>query len=184
MQVESLELQALSPTDAMQAGELVFATWPPQNQPDARPQPVANFTGYTGPHNRRPRAFVIRDGGRIVSQATVQAREIEIAGRRYTVAGLGGVCTYMQYRGRGYGTAVVRAVFDLVDAGDFGFSLFQTGIAAYYEKLNCRCIPNPIVNSLNKKDPNARPFWDTYVMIYPARLQLPPDPIDLRGPGY
>lgn len=183
MNVECLEWQSLNAQDAMQVGELTFAIWGPKDKPDARPQPAGNYKGYTGSANRRPRRYVIRDGGRIVSHASVFAREIDIAGRRYIVAALGGVCTYEQYRGKGYAAEICRAVFQLVDRGDFELCLFQTGIPQFYEKLGCRCIANLIINSL-AKDPTKNPLWDANMMIYPQSLTLPDGTLDLLGPGY
>lgn len=183
MTVESLDWQSLSPADALGVGEVLFSTWPPKDQPNARPQPARNFSGYTGPANRRPRLFVTRENGRIVSHASIFAREIAIGSRRYWAAALGGVCTYPHLRKHGYARTAVLAAFALVDRGDFDLSLFQSPVPAFYEKLGCRCIPNRIVNSAGA-DPAACPFWDPYVMVYPKALALPPDPIDLRGPGY
>lgn len=183
MKVECLEWQSLNAEDALQVGELTFAIWGPKDKPDARPQPKGDYKGYSGPANRRPRLYVIRDGGRIVSHASVFPREIDVAGHRYIVAALGGVCTYEQYRGRGYAAAVVRAVFELVDRRDFELCLFQTGIPQFYEKLSCRRISNQIINSL-AKDPTKYPLWEEHVLIYPRSLTLPDGTLDLLGPGY
>ncbi len=183
MSAECLEWQDLKAEDALQVGELTFVIWGPKDKPDARPSPAGNYTDYSGPANRRPRRYVVRDGGRIVSHASVFAREIDVAGRRYTAAALGGVCTYEQYRGKGYAAEVVRAIFQLVDRGDFELCLFQTGIPPFYEKLGCRLISNRIINSL-AKDPAKYPLWEENVMIYPRSLTWPDGTLDLLGPGY
>src|SRR5690349_6950253 len=119
MTVECLEWQNLSAADAMQVGEVLFSTWPPKDRADARPGPAGNYKGYTGPAKRRPWLLVTRQEGRIVSHASVFAREIEVGGRRYWVAGLGGVCTYPHLRKQGFAAAAVRGVFGLVDQGYF-----------------------------------------------------------------
>ncbi len=183
MNVECLEWQSLNPEDALQIGELTFAIWGPKDKPDARPRPAGNYQGYTGPANRRPRRYVIRDGGRIVSHASVFAREIDVAGRRYTAAALGGVCTYEEHRGKGYAAEICREIFHLVDRGDFELCLFQTGIPAFYEKLGCRRISNRVINSL-AKDPQKYPLWEEYLLIYPGSFSLPDGTLDLLGPGF
>jgi predicted N-acetyltransferase YhbS len=183
MKVECLEWQALSPEDALQIGELTFAIWGPKDKPDARPQPAGNYTGYCGSASRRPRRYVVRDGGRIVSHASVFAREIDVAGHRYIAAALGGVCTYEEYRGKGYAAEIVRAVLQQVDRGDFELCLFQTGIPAFYEKLGCRCISNRIINSLSD-NPEKHPLWEEHMMVYPRSLAWPDGTLDLLGPCY
>jgi GNAT superfamily N-acetyltransferase len=180
--VDCLDCRRLEPCDAQQLGDLFFAVWPPKDKPDARPAPVGN-SAYAGPEHRRPRSFVVRIDGRIVATAGVDARELDIGGRRLVAAALGGVCTYPEHRLHGYAAAAVRAVFALVDAGDFDLSLFQTPVPRFYEKLGCRLIANRLVNSRGA-DPAANPFWDPYAMVYPATLDLGTAVIDTLGPGW
>jgi GNAT superfamily N-acetyltransferase len=115
------------------------------------------------------------------------AREIGTSHDSLTVMALAGVACIESYRGNGFGKAVVEAAFDRVRDGAFEVSLFQTSTAVrpFYEKLGCSAVENPTVNSLNEADPEARPWWDPEVMIYPAGAAAWPEgPIDLRGPAW
>jgi len=95
------------------------------------------------------------------------------------------VCTAPEARGRGLGSAVVRAAFGRVDRGELPASLYQTSRRnqKFYEALGAGLVENRMVNSL-AADPRANPFWDEIAMGYPASTAWPPGAIDLRGPGY
>jgi len=76
----------------------------------------------------------------------------------------------------------MRETFKLVDSGEFSCSLFQTCVPSFYERLGARVITNRIVNSLGA-DPEARPFWDPTIMVYPKTYDWPEGTIDLLGRG-
>ena len=143
---------------------------------------------YGGPEELRPRRFIIRGdaGDSIIAKASLLPRRVRTSRGEELIAGLGDVTTHPDHRNRGLGVAVVRAVFDLVDGGGYALSLFQTANArVFYEKLGCRIVTNPIVNSLDPTAPTANPFRDQWVMSYlaPGHM-MPPGEIDLLGPGY
>jgi len=114
--------------------------------------------------------------------AATGLRTMRIAGSEVGVMKLGGVAVESVQRGGGIGRALVQAAFGRVDKGEFQLSLFQTGVPGFYEKLGCGRVENPVINSFN---PGVPPFWDRYVMAYPAsRLPEKRQVIDLLGPGY
>lgn len=135
------------------------------------------------PDAQQPRLFLLRRDGVIVAKAKVFPRRITTEEGPLVVAALAGVLCDPDRRGCGYGKAVVRAAFGLVDDGTFGCAFFQTGVAEFYEKLGCRVVTNRLVNSL-AVTPSARPFWDEAAMIYPAGFAWPSGEIDTLGPGW
>ena len=132
------------------------------------------------------RRFILRENGRLVANASLYPKRIKTSRGEELIAGIADVLTHPELRGRGLGTAVVRPIFDLVDAGEFAFSLFQTATAkVFYEKLGCMVVTQQIVNSRNAENPTANPFWEKFVMAYVSRgKSLPTGAIDLLGPGY
>jgi GNAT superfamily N-acetyltransferase len=166
--------------------------WPPEDEPLTEEfiQRTARETldkmrePAPSPEQRR-RVFAIFDDGEPVAASLVEAREVVTCRGPVTVAALAGVATRPDRRGRGLGRAVVEAVFDLVDRGDFGCSLFQTSneVLPFYEKLGARQVHNRFHDS-TADDPDADPFWDDVRVVYPATYDWPDGPVDTRGPGW
>jgi hypothetical protein len=71
-----------------------------------------------------------------------------------------------------------------VDGGEFPVALFQTAVPDFYTRLGSRSVSNRFVNSRNSEDPEANPWWDPNIMIYPADAAWPMGTIDLNGSGY
>src|SRR2546426_9716654 len=97
---------------------------------------------------------------------------------------LSGVCVLSAHRRRGLGAEIVRRTFERIHGGEFGVSLFQTTIPAFYKKLGATLFTNRFVNSRNESHPDANPWHDEWVMIYPRSYSWSQGPIDLNGPGY
>ena len=97
--------------------------------------------------------YTVTDGDDVVAMAKTFARvvrAVDAAGSGSTelpVMALAGVCSHPSRRGEGLGKGVVERCFTRVDRGDFGVSLFQTGLPAFYEKLGCRLVDNAFVSS-------------------------------------
>jgi GNAT superfamily N-acetyltransferase len=167
----------------------LFATVYPPQVPDLRAYAATVRQAWQSPEAKQlgHRRFILHDEtGRLVANASLYPKRIRTTRGEELIAGVADVLTHPHLRGKGFGTAVVRPIFDLVDAGEFAFSLFQTATAkVFYEKLGCVLVTQPIVNSRNAEDPKANPFWEKFVMAYVAPGQsLPPGAIDLLGPGY
>lgn len=192
MQLESLNVSQLTPADALAIGELVSQTWPnPEKDAATRAKHLlASAARYNGPEKQSPRVFIVRDGDRVISHASIEPRTLLVGGldigsTEITVAALAKVCCNPNYRGQGLGALVVEGVFRLVDEGAFTASLFQTShaVRSFYERLGACIVDEPIIDS-TASDPTANPFWDDLVMRYPANGEWPAGEIDLRGPGY
>lgn len=187
MEIETLDRRNTSEADARAVAELLCMIWPkPGRTVDVRMAEMQNaWQDYRGPEAEHPRAFVVREEGRVIAHAGAIPRTIGTSAGEMTVVGLRAVCTDPEARGRHLGQAVVRAVFDLVDHGPFPFSLFQTkrAVTPFYEQLGAAVVANRFVNSL-ADDPEENPFWDELVMAYPAAKSWPEGVIDLRGPGF
>lgn len=187
MIIETLDRRRLSEADARASAELVVSIWPkPGRTVDTMAADMlAQWRNYQGPEREHPRAFAIRENGRMIAHASFDPRTIRTSQGELTVLALARVCTEPAVRGRKLGQAVVRAAFNLVDDGSFRFALFQTthDVRSFYENLGAVCAENPFVNSL-AEDPTARPWWSPVVMRYPAGPGWPEGQIDLVGPGY
>lgn len=99
------------------------------------------------------------------------------------VLALASVCVDPDHRGTGLGAQIVRLAFSAVDNGRFEMSLFQTGVPEFYRKLGARTVDNRFWNSASG-DASENPWWDPNVMIYPASVDWPKGPVDLKGPAY
>lgn len=185
-QIEVIEFDAATAgfDDLLQIAELVIATWPlagASAESSARAARASQDTLTPGDRLQ----YVIRDAGKIVAHSACFPRRISIAGEFVTILALASVCTDKNYRGRGLGSAVVKACFARVDRGGFPWCLYQTAQhnRHFYESLNAAVVHNRFVNSL-ADDPNANPWWDDTPMAYPANKPFPSGVVDLLGPGY
>ena len=130
------------------------------------------------------KCFVIWDGDEAIAHARTFVRTIFVGERSIENLALATVCTAPNRRGEGLGRLVVQAAFATVDDGPCEFSIFQTGVPGFYQKLNCRLIDNDVVNRKNKEAPDESPFHSEFVMVYPADRPWPAGTVDLIGPGY
>ncbi len=187
MHIESLDLRTISDADALQIAELLVRIWPNSEKTVAVRQSQLLELGqkYAPDEKPAPQSFFIRESGQIIAHSAVLPRSIGSPTGDLKIAGLTRVGTSPEQRGRGLGQIIVRPVFDLVDRGDYQFSLFQTTqqVRPFYEKLGACVIDNPIVNSLGIEHQES-PFWDKVIMRYPSDQAWPQGEIDMRGPGY
>ena len=131
------------------------------------------------------RRFVIWDSGKAIAHAKTFARIVSVEGRSFPVLALATVCSDPDLRGHGLGKIITLKAFEQVGREDSpSVSLFQTPVPGFYEKLNCRLVTNRFVNPANKAAPEANPWRDDYVMIYPAEFDWPEGVVDLGGPDY
>jgi predicted N-acetyltransferase YhbS len=129
-------------------------------------------------------SFAVWDGQEAIAHARTFPRLIHTSMGDLTVMALAAVCVSPQRRGEGLGKLVTEEAFKRIDSGDFKVSLFQTGVPEFYSRLGARQIGNRFVNRLNTADPEANPWWDKHIMIYPASADWPEGTIGLNGPGY
>ncbi len=98
-----------------------------------------------------------------------------------TVMALATVWVSPVLRGRGLGAKLIRHALTRVDDGEAEFSLFQTAVPGFYEKISCRSILNDVIDSTT----GIPPFWDPCIMIYPNDYKLPNGAVlDLKRKGW
>ena len=187
MTIETLDLRTISEADAWAIAELLVAVWPKPGRTveNLSAGLLTQWQDYRGPEAEHPRAFAVREGGRVIAHAAGYPRTIGTGAGDLTVLALARVCTDPAARGRKLGQAVTLATFELVDNGLFPFALFQTSeaVCPFYERLGAVAVDNQFINS-SADDPAFPPFWDRVIMRYPAKAGWPAGQIDLRGPAW
>lgn len=175
----------LSPPEIEAIVRLVAGVWPSKDKTFA--DRLRQFTSWVK-ENRRTGlevvSLVVWDGKHAIAHARTFPRKIHTQSGALTIMGLAGVCVSPGRRREGLGKSVVMKAFERVDNGAFVVSLFQTGVPDFYRKLGARLVANQFVNRLNSENPNANPWWDPNIMIYPADARWPAGIIDLNGPAY
>jgi predicted GNAT family N-acyltransferase len=130
------------------------------------------------------RRYVIWENEKCAAHARIFPRKIFSSVEELMVLGLADVCVSHSRRGEGLGRAVVEKAFEEVNKNHGCVSLFQTEVPKFYERHNCKIIKNNFFNSTDANDPNANPWWNEYVMIFPSNANFPLGDIDLNGNGY
>lgn len=132
------------------------------------------------------RRFVIFDDfGGVIAHAKTFIREIKSERGSLFVLALATVCSDPALRGQGLGALVTGKAFEQVGQGEWpSVSLFQTPVPVFYEKLGCRMVSNIFVDRTNQQAPDAFPWRDDTIMIYPAEFDWPDGTIDINGPDY
>lgn len=186
--VITFDAATIGAEDSLACCDIVTATWPREGvsaQSSAADRQQRQSRGEFTPGDSL--MHVVRDlaSGTVVAHARCFSRRITVAGEPFTILALGAVCTRPEYRKHGLGSAVVKACFARVDAGEMPWCLFQTSQKnrPFYEHLGAARLSNRFVNSLSDK-PDANPFWDELAMAYPASRSFPAGIVDLLGPGY
>ena len=152
---------------------------------EERIEEMLDATGSDDPENTSGRRFVIWDGDRAIAHARTFVRKIVVGDQEIPVLALATVCSDPDLRGEGLGVLVTTRAFDQVGVEGWPeVSLFQTPAPRFYEKLNCRIVPNRFVNRRNTDDPEANPWRDDTIMIYPSQFNWPDGVVDLNGPDY
>jgi len=187
MRVEAYTTAHLPPDVARAVAELQCRVWPKADRtPEALVQAYAERGAtHTGSDELAPAHYVVQDGGRAIASAQTFGRIVGTPDGELEVLTLAAVCSDPDNRKQGLGASVARAAFARVDRGLFHLCLFQTTpeVQAFYEKIGARTVDNRFVDS-TADDPEASPWWDPVVMIYPAGATWPEGTIDLRGPAW
>ena len=179
----------LSREEIVAVVSLVYSFWPSKDKtiaelveafPSISKQYRASYPQIRHPSLR----YVVWDKDKAVGHALTFERPVITSAGEIPVMALSGVCVLPAYRGRGLGAEIVRRTFARIHGGEFDVSLFQTTIPAFYEKLGATLVTNRFVNSRNENHPDANPWHDERVMMYPRGYSWPQGPIDLNGPGY
>lgn len=62
--------------------------------------------------------FMLLENQKVISHAAILTKSLTHAGKRYKLAGLGGVLTHPQFQNKGFGTQVVKLSTDYIDTQD------------------------------------------------------------------
>lgn len=146
---------------------------------------MLSFNGSQDPEHTTGRRYVIYEGQDIVAHARTFVRQVFVAEEPLSVLALAAVCSDPGRRGQGLGARITQAAFQRVNQNGWPqVSLFQTPVPEFYKKLDCRLVGNRFVNRRNVTDPNANPWRDPNVMIYPSAFEWRPELVDINGPDY
>lgn len=183
---------ALSMDEIVAVVSLLNTVWPSEDMTlpelvEAFPE-VRRRHRLSGSEGARPSLrHLVWDSGELIAHALTFERRVSPGDehrREITVMALSGVCVAPSHRGKGLGAKVVRRAFERVDSGEFPVSLFQTDLPSFYHRLGAKVVGNRFVNATSEVDPNANPWNDQWIMIYPEAYKWPDGAIDLNGPGY
>ena len=101
--------------------------------------------------------------GRVVAHASVVDRVLQVDGRPLRTGYVEAVATVREARGRGYGTAVMEVIDEIIREG-YELGALGTGAYHFYERLGWRAWPGPTAvrtETGEQRTPNA----DRYVFF-------------------
>lgn len=182
MQIISKDKSALTQTEIVKISELLMATWPPEDDSFTLENAIEVYT--TENTTDFGKVFQCYHEEELLGHTAIFNRTIILESKNLDILALAGVCVKMDQRGKNIGAELVRQAFAYVDNVKFPCSLFQTNVPGFYEKLDCKQINNRFINSRSESDPEANPWNDPYVMVYPKTYDLGDGTIDLNGKCY
>jgi len=107
------------------------------------PQNDNNFTA-SEQHNKTVSEFIIFDGRRAVSIATVKRRTIALNAHTYSIGELDNVFTDARYRRRGLARRnITAATTHIRRCYDFGVLLCDANMGKFYNKFGWRVVESP-----------------------------------------
>ncbi|MGW0395162.1 GNAT family N-acetyltransferase [Streptomyces sp. NPDC003042] len=154
------EAAALPEELAAQVAALEAAAWP----------------GCAPGHDPRlaPRVMLLVDGegdgaGTVAAALTLLHKPVPLAGRTYRAAGLSGVVTRPELRGRGFGARLVAAAYAALAADpavDLALFSCDRPLAAFYEAAGFACLPGTVLVGGTPDEPLATdaPGFDKAVL--------------------
>jgi GNAT superfamily N-acetyltransferase len=104
--------------------------------------------------------FVIADGKRLISYASVVGVPVKLSEDSYQCAGLGSVMTFPHFRGRGYGSQLVNAATQFIQTQmtvDIGLLWAEPANHGLYQKHGWKLMPHLITL---QGDPANPEFYD------------------------
>lgn len=190
MNSQANDIQEIADSDltepiALQIATLAKRSFESSRTLEERLDEMMNVKDRDDPEFVTGRRYLKWHGEQLVAHARTFIRKVFVEEQLIQVLALATVCSDPDLRGKGLGAEVTRAAFQLVGQTDWpGVSLFQTPVPKFYEKLNSRTVDNRFVNRLNEKDPDANPWRDDIIMIYPSEYEWPAGIVNLNGPDY
>ena len=103
--------------------------------------------GATLQYRPKDRHVVLRDGGRLVASAGLTETDVEVAGQRFAVVGLGGVIVSAERRGQGLARRIVELALNRADATGLPFVILfcHPDRVGLYERLKFATITSPVL---------------------------------------
>lgn len=119
--------------------------------------------------------------GRLASHAAITERVAEAGGETVKLAGIGGLMTPGEWRGRGMASAVMLAAAAFLRDElhvDFGLLLCSKKLAPFYRGLGWETVRGPVTFD----QPGRKEQWAEETMVLQCtERDWPSGPIDLRG---
>lgn len=107
--------------------------------------------------------FIVEEDGRIVSHASVIARELHAMEHRLATGYVEAVATLPSRQGHGLGSAVMRAIGEHIDR-TFQLGALDTGIPSFYEPLGWTVWKGPTFVRMDR-GPEPTPDEDGSVLV-------------------
>ncbi|MEU3493350.1 GNAT family N-acetyltransferase [Kitasatospora cineracea] len=132
-------------TAAAELAAAAWGGWPALQELGEAEDPfeVASVGGVWRPKDRH---FGVHRDGRLVAHSGFVVAPVEVGGRRFEVAGIGGVLVSPHWRGHGLARAVVGAALDAARADGLEYAMLfcLPDRAPLYAHLGWTALPDPV----------------------------------------
>lgn len=120
----------------------------------------------------------------LVGHLDLLEREIRIGTSIIRVAGIGGVITKQEWRGRGFASQLMESAHKFMVNNldcDFGLLMCDEKVVPFYQSLGWKLIPSVLFYD----QPGGKRVFDDRIMALPLKaMDLPEGDIDLQGPPW
>jgi predicted N-acetyltransferase YhbS len=174
--IESMPSELLSPEEI----EAILATrhlvWPEAGM---------TLHSYLEKRKIRPQqqVYLIREEGHVVAHAETFERILLSEERSLMVGCLSSVFVAPDRQQHGLGRKLMQRVFDDTRRSEWVALLWQTTVPDFYLRLGAVLVQNHFINR-SSSTPEANPWEEEHVMIYPNRGVWPQGIIDLNGRAF
>jgi predicted N-acetyltransferase YhbS len=137
--------------------------------------------GDTLVYRPKERHVALSDGGRLVASTGRVSAEVEVAGERFPVVGIGGVIVNAAFRGRGLARRVVEEALARArtEGPDFALLFCFADRAGLYEKLGFVAVDAPV--SVEQPDGSAQVKQLTMWRALREGAVWPAGPVTIRS---
>jgi aminoglycoside 2'-N-acetyltransferase I len=165
-----LSTAELTPDEIRSLHALFAAAWP---------DPEDGFSDEDWQHSIGGVHIVVEDAGQILSHGSVVTRTLEVGGVPLRTGYVEAVATWPEFERRGHGSAVMRAIGDIIRT-DYKLGVLGTGSFTFYERLGWERWHGPSSVRLRDGGMEATPDDDGYLMV--LRTPATPPSLDLDAP--
>ncbi len=118
---------------------------------------------------------------KLISHIDILERIVIVGGDKIPIAGIGGVVTKLEWRGRGIASRLMREANRFMAhemAIEFGLLMCDQKRVSFYQELGWELVENTLVYD----QPSGEEIFGDQVMIYPIKgRKFPVGKIDVRG---